>query len=136
MHPNAGRVVNNLSYCHELLKQYAEAEVWRRKWLAVVKDRDGPESVTYAAAQAALGTNLLKQAKYVDAEPLLLRGYAGMRGREGELSPLEKYRVTEALEGLVQLYDARGRPAEAVKWRKELDAHTKPAEPAAEPGHK
>jgi serine/threonine protein kinase/tetratricopeptide (TPR) repeat protein len=120
VHPNAGQVIDGLSCCHELLKQYAEAEVWRRKWLAVVKNQAGLESVAYTTALAALGANLLKQANYADAEPLLLRGYAGMKDREGELPPFERFSITEALEGLVELYDAWGKPAEAAKWRKEL----------------
>ena len=41
--------VGNLCECHEQLKQYDPAERWRRKWLAVVKAKDGPESIPYAA---------------------------------------------------------------------------------------
>jgi hypothetical protein len=33
--------------------------------------------------------------------------------------------LTEALERLVQLYDAWVKPAEAAKWRQELGAHRK-----------
>ena len=36
--------------------------------------------------------------------------------------------LAEALEKLVQLYDAWGKPDEAVKWRTELEAHMKAAE--------
>jgi tetratricopeptide (TPR) repeat protein len=121
VHPEARRVVHNLSSCHELLKQYAEAEVWRRKWLAVVKDRAGPESVAYGEELSALGWNLLKQEKYADAESLLLQGYEGTKKRKGEIPLHDRFRLTEALEGLVQLYDAWHKPDEAAKWRKELE---------------
>ncbi len=167
LHVAAGDIVGNLSGCHELLKQYPEAEVWRRKWLAFVKEKDGPESGPYAGALIGLGDNLLKQKKYADAEPILrdaqrivkklqprawttfladslvgdallgqkkypeaepvlLSGYGGMKQREAAISPQSKVRVTEALVRLVQLYDAWGKPDEAAKWRKELEAHGRP----------
>jgi hypothetical protein len=41
--------------------------------------------------------------------------------------------VTEALERLVHLYDAWDKPAEAAKWRKELDARTQAADVVVPP---
>jgi len=122
VHPRADQIVRNLSACLEHLKQYDRAEVWLRKWLAAVRDEAGLESAAYAAVLAALGANLLKQAKYADAQPVLLRGYEGMKKREVEIPPQGRLRLTEALEGLVQLYDAWGKPDEAAKWGKELEA--------------
>jgi tetratricopeptide (TPR) repeat protein/tRNA A-37 threonylcarbamoyl transferase component Bud32 len=65
------QAVHGLSGLLERLKQYEEAEAWRRKWLAVVKDRAGAQSVASAEELLALGANLLKQQKYADAEPIL-----------------------------------------------------------------
>jgi eukaryotic-like serine/threonine-protein kinase len=70
-HPEAGRIVGNLSDCHERLKQYEQAEVWRRKWLAVVKEKAGAESVAYTAELASLGWNLEQQQKWGEAEIVL-----------------------------------------------------------------
>jgi eukaryotic-like serine/threonine-protein kinase len=53
------------------LKRFDQAEVWRRKWLAVVKERAGADSLPYADELAALGLNLLQQKKWTDAEPIL-----------------------------------------------------------------
>jgi eukaryotic-like serine/threonine-protein kinase len=61
--------VNSLIACHEQLKEFDQAEAWRRKWLAVVKDRSGPDSLPYAGELAALGLNLLQQKRWNDAEP-------------------------------------------------------------------
>jgi outer membrane protein assembly factor BamD (BamD/ComL family) len=69
-----------------------------------------------------LGGALLGQKKYADAEPLLLAGYEGMKKREAKIPPQGKGRVTEAVERLVQLYEATGKKDEAAKWRKELEA--------------
>ena len=48
-----------------------EAEGWRRKRSAVVKERAGATSAAYAAELASLAANLLRQKKYADAEAVL-----------------------------------------------------------------
>jgi serine/threonine protein kinase/tetratricopeptide (TPR) repeat protein len=75
-HRGAGLVLNGLGSCHEQLNQYPEAEAWRRKGLAVVKEQSGAESPAYADALTALGANLLRQKKWTDAEPLLRESLA------------------------------------------------------------
>jgi tetratricopeptide (TPR) repeat protein len=163
IHEFAGQFVGNLSDCYERLKQHEAAETWRRKWLAVVKERDGPQSAAYAGELAALGLNLLRQQKpaeaepllrdclglrtkhqpdawttfnaksllgdallgqkkYAEAEPLLLEGYDGMKQREAKIPPQGKVRLGEALDRLVQLYDAWGKQDQAEQWRKRRDA--------------
>ena len=67
-HANAASIVGNLSDCYEQLKQYEPAETWRRKWLAVAKEKSGPQSADYGAALAALSRNLLLQHKHAEAE--------------------------------------------------------------------
>jgi eukaryotic-like serine/threonine-protein kinase len=64
----------------------------------------------------------LGQQKYADAEPLLLAGYAGMKKREAKIPPQGKVRLSEAVERLVQLYEATGKKDEAAKWRQEREA--------------
>ena len=71
--------------------------------------------------QSLLGGSLLGQKNYAGAEPLLLAGYEGMKEREAKIPPQGKPRLTEALERLVQLYDAWGKPDEAAAWRKRLE---------------
>ena len=64
------------------------------------------------------------QKKYIDpgAPGLLLAGYEGMKQREKTIPPQGQVRLPEAVERLVQLYEAMGNPAGAAKWRKELEA--------------
>jgi outer membrane protein assembly factor BamD (BamD/ComL family) len=54
-------------------------------------------------------------------------------GREAKIPPQSKVRLTEALQRLVQLYDAWGKPDEAARWRKELDAAKANERPPAAP---
>jgi len=161
-HESADQIVGNLVECHEQLKQYEQAEAWRRKWLAVVKEKHGPESPAHARELEGLGSNLLRQKKYAeaesifrecltivrktqpeswttfntqsllgeaiagqrkyaDAEPLLLDAYHELKDRASKIPPQSKVRLTEALGRLVQLYESWDKPAEAAKWRTELE---------------
>src|SRR5262249_14896627 len=64
-------IIRNTADCLEALRRFDAAEGWRRKWLAVVKERAVPDAPAYAAALAGLGDNLLLQHKWADAEPVL-----------------------------------------------------------------
>jgi serine/threonine protein kinase/lipopolysaccharide biosynthesis regulator YciM len=136
-HPGSGEIVDNLARALEQSKQPGEAEVWRRKWMAVVKDRNGAESPGYAAALSSLGANLLLQEKWADAESSLRESLALLEKAEPDAWPTsnarsllgdallgqEKYAEAEPL--LIQGYEglnareaqiprpARGRVAEA-----------------------
>jgi serine/threonine protein kinase len=70
-HEYAAVIVNNLINCQEQLKQFDQAEAWQRKWLAVVRERSGADSVPAAGVLAAIGSNLLQQKKWADAEAVL-----------------------------------------------------------------
>jgi hypothetical protein len=45
-----------------------------------------------------------------------------MRQREASNPPQARGRITEALERLVQLYEATGRKDRAAEWQEKLDA--------------
>ena len=162
VHPNAKSIIDKLVAFHEEREQYAQAEVWQRKWLAVEREKSGTDSIAYAVELARLGRILLRlqrwaeaepvirecltirhqkepdawstfhtesllgvallgQAKYADAEPLLLQGYQGMKSREATIPKTSKARTLEALERLVELYEEWGKEAETARWRKELE---------------
>jgi hypothetical protein len=59
---------------------------------------------------------------YAGAEPLLLAGYEGMKKQQAKIPAEGKAGLTEAVERLVQLYEATDRKDEAAKWRQELEA--------------
>jgi non-specific serine/threonine protein kinase/serine/threonine-protein kinase len=161
--PSAGHIVRNVINCQEQAKQFDRAESWRRKWLAVVRQRDGADSLSYADALAALGSNLLQQKKWADAEPILresltigekkgadswqtfatksllgesllgqnrfaeaaqslLYGYDGLKRTHASAPPQANYaRLEPALERLVRLYRAWGKPDQAAEWAKKLE---------------
>jgi hypothetical protein len=92
-----------------------------------------PDAWTTFNTRSMLGGALLGQKKYADAEPLLLQGYEGMKERETKIPAQGKIRLTEALERLVQLYEATGKKDQAAEWRKKLDAAKAAAKPQPKP---
>jgi tetratricopeptide (TPR) repeat protein len=100
------------------LKQHkpAEAEPLLRASLTI-RQRNEPDAWTTFNTQSLLGGALCGQQKYAEAETLLLQGYEGMKQREPKLPANGAARLSEALERLVQLYDAWGKKAQADQWR-------------------
>jgi serine/threonine protein kinase len=107
--------------CLRLLKceRYREAEAYIRECLTI-RDKTQPDAWTTFNTRSMLGGALLGQKKQAEAEPLLVKGYEGMKKREKAIPVQARPRLTEALERLIALYDAWGKPAEAARWRKEL----------------
>jgi hypothetical protein len=71
--------------------------------------------------QSMLGGALFGQKKYAEAEPLLLKGYEGLRTREKTIPKQGggELRIPEALDRLIELYTAINKPDEAKKWQAE-----------------
>jgi serine/threonine protein kinase len=113
-------------------QKYADAEPLLRQVLAWA-ERKVPDDWRTFNIRSLLGGALLGQKKYAEAAPLLLQGFDGMKQRPDKIPPDAKFCVIQALERLVQLYEATGEKEEAEKWRKELKAVRGKAEAPAGP---
>ena len=102
------------------LQKWTEAETIVRECLTI-REKTQPDVWTTFNTMSMLGGALLGQKKYAEAEPLLLKGYEGMRAREKTIPPQGQARLPEAIARLVQLYETKDEKEEAAKWRKELD---------------
>jgi eukaryotic-like serine/threonine-protein kinase len=122
-HRNAAQIVPELSRCLEELKQFDEAEIWRRKWLAPAQALDTGTNPAYAKALERLGSNLFKQAKYADAEPILLQSEHELKNpkTEGPINPTRKALLLQVLVRLADCAERLGRTAESARWRQELE---------------
>jgi eukaryotic-like serine/threonine-protein kinase len=112
-------------------QQHDEAEKILGECLAI-REKKEPDDWRTFNTRSMLGGALLGQKKYDDAEALLLQGYEGMKQREAKIPKEGKVRLTEALERLLQLYDAWGKPEKAAEWRAKLveqKAKTSPQRP-------
>jgi serine/threonine protein kinase/tetratricopeptide (TPR) repeat protein len=113
---------------HNLLRQrkYVEAEKLMRECLALSEAKQAEHWTTFQA-KALLGKALLGQTKYAEAEPLLLQGYEGMKQREDTMSAQVRVRcLTNAVQYLVELYDAWDMSDKAALWRKKLEEMNRP----------
>jgi tetratricopeptide (TPR) repeat protein len=117
-HPGVANLLGGLAEVLLAQGKFAEAEASARECLAV-REKRLPEGWEMFDARSLLGATLLRQKKYAEAEPLLLSGYSGMKDREERIPADEKRRLKEALQRLVELYDAIGKPEEAAKWKQE-----------------
>jgi tetratricopeptide (TPR) repeat protein len=161
-HPYTLRSRDNLAAAYEQAGEFTKAEPINRQVLEQTRKRYGAEHPLTSAQLAALGSNLLHQHKYADAEQvlracltiraakqpddwstfntrsllgaallgrqkyadaerLLLKGYQGMKERASKIPPRSKVRLSEALQRLVQLYEATEKKDQADRWRKELE---------------
>ena len=109
-------------------KKYDEASPIFRECLAVRGDK-APEIWTTFLTRSMLGGSLLGEGKLVEAEPLLLAGYKGMKAREKAIAPIQMGRLAESTDRLIALYVALNKPDEAAKWRAERGGYPPPKVP-------
>jgi hypothetical protein len=96
-----------------------EAESLLRECLAI-RGKKQPGDWGTSSVKSTLGGALAGQNKYAEAEPLLLQGYEELKDREAKIPAHGKIRLVQALERLVQLYDAWGKKDKADEWRKKV----------------
>ncbi len=101
------------------LRRYDEADAAFRECYEIRRRLERNDWHTFWV-QVNIGDNLIDLQRYEDAERLLLAGYEGMRLRQDDISAKRQYRLIEAIEKLVRLYDAWQRGDEATFWREKL----------------
>ena len=87
----------------------------------MLREKTMPDDWRTFNTRRMLGSALLGQKKYGDAEPLLLKGYEGMKEREKSIPKLAggEKRIPEALDALIELYTATNKPEEIKEWQAE-----------------
>ncbi len=115
-----------------LLQAHAltDAEALLRECLAI-REKTQHDAWTTFNTMSLLGGALLGQKKHADAEPLLLKGYEGMKQREKTIPPQGNNRIPEALDRLIELYTATNKPEQAKKWQAERAKYRDAKKPVA-----
>ena len=126
--PQLAQELASLSLTLLHAKAFSEAEPLLRECLAI-RQRTQPGVWSTSSTKSMLGGALLGQKKYAEAEPLLLAGYDGMKQREQTIPTGGWNRLAEALERLVQLFQATNKPDDAAKWHKELEDRKAQSQP-------
>jgi serine/threonine protein kinase len=109
-------------------KAFGEAEPLLRECLAI-REAAEPNVWTTFDTRSLLGRALLGERRHAEAEPLLRKGYEGMKAREKLIPPREAKRVPEALDRLIELYATTNRPDEVDNWRAERAKYPQAAFP-------
>ncbi len=116
--------------------QFATAEEMLRESLTI-RERAKSDTWTTFNTMSVLGAALLGQKKYADAEPLLVKGYEGMKAREKTISPkVIGTPIPKSLDRLIELYTATNKPDEVKKYRDLRAEYPTPKEVAPMPREK
>jgi tetratricopeptide (TPR) repeat protein len=82
-----------------------------------IRQQHQPDAWSSHFVRALLGTALLQQEKFAEAETHLVAGYEGMIATQTGVPETAATRAAEFLERLIELYEATGNPTQAEKYR-------------------
>jgi tetratricopeptide (TPR) repeat protein len=130
---NSTQLAGDLAKFGMLLLQahaFTDAEALLRECLTI-REKTQPDAWTTFNTMSRLGWALLGQKKYAAAEPLLLKGYEGMKQREKTIPAAGSTRIAEALDRLIEFSTATNKSEEAEKWRAERAKYPEAKRPVA-----
>jgi eukaryotic-like serine/threonine-protein kinase len=120
-HPAVADCLSDLASVLERQGKLAQAETACRAELAL-REKNFPDDWQTFDTRSQLGGILVARTNYVEAEPLLLSGYEGMKQHQAVIPVGNKFRLKGALERLVRYYEASAQPNKAAEWKKKLEA--------------
>ena len=97
-------------------RKWDEAESVLQPCLAFRESRQ-PDDWSTFDTRSAIGECRLGQARFAEAEPLIVAGYEGMKAREAKIPAQHRPRLAQAAGRAVRLYEAWGNPEKAAEWR-------------------
>jgi non-specific serine/threonine protein kinase/serine/threonine-protein kinase len=113
----AARVIASVGWVQLQLRRLSEAEASLRQALEILNKTD-PDSWWKYNTRSMLGATLAAQRKYVEAEPLLLSGYEGLKQRKPDFVFRCQFTLQQAGEAMAKFYQDSGQPEKAVAWQK------------------
>jgi eukaryotic-like serine/threonine-protein kinase len=116
LHPDTVDTLTSFSELQLREHRYGNAERLLREALNTW-EKTRPGDWRRYNAESLLGAALNGQHRYAEADQLLLSGYAGLMLRKDTIPSIEKFRVAETGEWIVQLYRAWGQPEKANAWQ-------------------
>lgn len=110
------------------LRQFEEAEPVIRECHAIFEKRS-PGGWQANNAASMLGWAKLGRGQAALAEPLLLRGYEGLKRTAGTIPEQFRELSVVAVDRLIVVYERLNRPADVAKWRAERAKYPREAAP-------
>jgi tetratricopeptide (TPR) repeat protein len=96
--------------------------------LLAVLEKKLPGNWQTFGIKSLLGSCLLRQTNYAQAEPLLIGGYEGLERVGAGIPAYRRYWIGDALQRLVQLYEITNQPEKAADWKKLMESDQAKAE--------
>jgi hypothetical protein len=98
-----------------------------------IREKATPDDWSRYDALSPLGESLLVQDRYVESESLIVAGYEGMKAHEDRIPVPDRFRLREAAERVVRLYEEWNKPEQATARKAKLGMPDLPAEVFARP---
>jgi serine/threonine protein kinase/tetratricopeptide (TPR) repeat protein len=118
-HPYVAISLDNLAIRLLRAGQLDEAEPLIRECLSI-REKKFPGQWETFLTRGKLGTILLRQGKYAEAESLLVSGCEGMRQHVDPSSTQSRIDLREAVENLILVNRITGKRDQEPQWRKEI----------------
>jgi tetratricopeptide (TPR) repeat protein/RIO-like serine/threonine protein kinase len=115
-HPATTDLLVLLGELHLQQQKHAEAEPLLREALSAYQ-KTLPDDWRLHRSQSLLGASLAGQAKYADAEPLLVAGYEGLLHQQARMPAESRSAPEQARQSIIRLYQDWGKPGKATEWR-------------------
>ncbi|HKV07375.1 MAG TPA: serine/threonine-protein kinase [Thermoanaerobaculia bacterium] len=112
--PQRAVYLRHLATALVALGKPAEGEALARESLGILQRK--PDHWRFSDTESVLGACLAAQGQFQEAEPLLIRSYAALAKDEGEGAS----HAPEALQRIINLYTAWGKPEQAAAYRAKL----------------
>jgi hypothetical protein len=129
-HHVVARALMDLGRGLVLLKRFDEAEAALSESVSIFARSQASLPHYLAWSECWYGASLAGQHRYAEAEPHLVAAEQGLR--EARTTPPRHYR--QAVEQVVKLYEAWGKPDEAARWRQTLTELGNPGGPSSGQG--
>ena len=126
-HPFTLTAMNYLASAYLDARRWAEAEAMARD--ALTRRKRVARRLPPLPYDEPAPATLAGQAKYAEAEPLLIGGYEGLGPVQDKIpAPAKKYLAAAGVR-IVSFYEAWGKSEEAARWREKLGPPAKADEP-------
>ena len=124
--PDRGKALGHLGIALMKQNRWQEAVDLLRERLKILEAARRNDWSFYQA-RSQVGEALLGLHSFAKAEPLLVSGYEGMKARESAIPRDDKPSLNAAASRVIELYEAWGRPEEAMAWKVKLGLADLPA---------
>jgi hypothetical protein len=133
--PDSSGLAGDLaSLAHHMIgrSRLSEGEPLAREALSI-RRHVTPDGWERCEAMSQLGAALLGQERNREAEALVVGGYQGMKARELQIYAPDRFRLLDAAQKVVRLYESWGRRDLALAWKAMLGMPELPADAFARP---